>query len=170
MARKPPPSGELDLDRRPSYRFAMLAEASMRWLARFYVPQHGLSVAGWKTLSVIGRHEPCNPVDVARRTTMNPDKVTRAVDRLVRSKWVERKVDPKDRRRLTLRLTPSGRALHDRIDAVRREKEERFLSVLSPEERRDFYRIMDKLEAHGRAIYSEPPPSPAATDVKRRKR
>ena len=119
MARRSSQGGELDLDRRPSYRFAMLADASMRWLARMYVPQHGLSVSGWKTLSVIGRHEPCNPVDVARRTTMNPDKVTRAVDQLVRSKWAERKVDPEDRRRLTLRLTPAGRALHDRIAHTR---------------------------------------------------
>lgn len=168
MARKTPPVGELDLERRPAYRFAMLADASMRWLARMYVPQDGLSISGWKTLSVIGRYEPCNPVDVARRTTMNPDKVTRAVDQLVKAKWVARTVDPEDRRRLTLRLTPSGRALHDRIDAVRREKETRFLAVLTPEERKAFYAIMDKLDAHGRAIFAEPPPSPARPPGRKR--
>lgn len=89
------------------------------WPADLY-RKFGLMVGGWRTLSIIGRYEPIHPGSIAERTSVEPDKVTRAVDRLVGRGLVARKADSKDRRRIVLTLTVHGRRIHAEIDGVRR--------------------------------------------------
>ena len=109
----------LDLEHRLAYRFAMLSAQATRCLGDLY-REHGLTVVGWRTLSLIGRYEPIYPSSIAERTSVDADKVTRAVDRLVAKRLVVRKVDAEDRRRIVLRLTAHGRRVHAEIDRVRR--------------------------------------------------
>src|SRR3954471_8132025 len=97
----------LDLEHRTAYRFSMLAAQSTRCMADLY-RKAGITVGGWRTLSLIGRYEPIYPSSIAERTSVDPDKVTRAVDRLVEKGLVARKVDNADRRRIALRLTARG--------------------------------------------------------------
>lgn len=149
-----PSEADLDLEHRTAYRFAMLAEGSMRCLAGMFVPRFGLTVAGWRVMAIIGRYEPIFPLQVAQLATMQADKVTRAVDQLVEAGLVVRTIDAEDRRRIALRLTRRGRAIHDEIDQARRVIERRFLGVLSAAELRSFYAVMDKLDAHGRELFA----------------
>lgn len=142
----------LDLEHRTAYRFAVLSAMSTRCIADLY-RRHGLTVSGWRTLSLIGHHEPIHPGGIAERTSVDPDKVTRAVDRLVHRKLVERALDRTDRRRIVLTLTRRGRKVHDEIDHVRRVMEKEFLSVLSADELRRFNASLDKLETQARRIF-----------------
>jgi DNA-binding MarR family transcriptional regulator len=143
----------LDLERRTAYRFAIMAAQSTRCMADLY-RKLGLTVGGWRTLSLIGRYEPIHPSSIASRTSVDPDKVTRAVDRLVSKGLVARKVDSEDRRRIVLTLTARGRRVYTEIDQVRRAVEERFLSVLSKDELTRFNATLDKLEAQARSIFT----------------
>ena len=145
---------ELDLEHRTAYRFALLADGSMRCLAGMFVPKFGLTVAGWKIMAIIGRYQPIFPVEAARYATMDADKVTRAVDQLVDAGMVTRTVDTEDRRRVALSLTKKGHAIHDEIDRARRVIERSFLSVLDARELKAFYQIMDKLDARGRTLFT----------------
>jgi DNA-binding MarR family transcriptional regulator len=142
----------LDLEHRTAYRFAVLSAMSTRSIADLY-RRHGLTVGGWRTLSLIGHYEPIYPSGIAERTSVDPDKVTRAVDRLVEKKLVTRKVDGADRRRVVLTLTARGRRVYAQIDRVRRVLEKEFLSVLTREELRSFNACLDKLEAQARRIF-----------------
>ena len=143
----------LDLEHRLAYRFAMLSAQATRCLGDLY-REHGLTVVGWRTLSLIGRYEPIYPSSIAERTSVDADKVTRAVDRLVAKRLVVRKVDAEDRRRIVLRLTAHGRRVHAEIDRVRRMIEVEFLSVLAAEELARFYATLGKLEAHASRIFA----------------
>lgn len=143
----------LDLEHRTAYRFSMLAAQSTRCMADLY-RKLGLTVGGWRTLSLIGRYEPIHPSSIAERTSVDPDKVTRAVDRLVDKGLVARKIDKLDRRRVVLTLTARGRRVHAEIDQVRRAVEEKFLSVLTKDELKGFNAVMDKLEAQARRIFT----------------
>jgi DNA-binding MarR family transcriptional regulator len=145
---------DLDLEHRTAYRFAILADGSMRCLAGMFAPKFGLTVAGWKIMAIIGHYEPVFPVDAARHATMDADKVTRAVDQLVVAGWVTRTVDSEDRRRLALNLTKKGRAIYEEIDHARRVIERQFLSVLNARELKLFYQVMDKLDAQGRKLFT----------------
>lgn len=148
------PGPSLDLEHRTAYRFAVLSAMSTRSIAELY-RRHGLTVSGWRTLSLIGHHEPIHPSAISDRTSVDPDKVTRAVDRLVRQRLVARKLDKVDRRRVVLRLTPRGRKVHDEIDSVRRVLEREFLSVLTAKERARLHDTLDKLEEQARRMFRD---------------
>jgi len=143
----------LDLEHRTAYRFSMLAAQSTRCMGDLY-RKLGLTVGGWRTLSIIGRYEPIYPGSIAERTSVDADKVTRAVDRLVSKGFVARKVDFQDRRRIVLTLTARGRRVYTEVEQVRRAVEAKFLSVLTKEEFARFNALMDKLEAHARRIFT----------------
>ena len=53
-------SPALDLEHRTAYRFAILSAMSTRCVADLY-RKLGLTVGGWRTLSIIGRFEPIYP-------------------------------------------------------------------------------------------------------------
>lgn len=145
---------KLDLEHRTAYRFAILSAMSTRCLGDLY-RKLGLTVGGWRTLSLIGRYEPIHPSSIAERTSVDADKVTRAVDRLVNRGLVARKVDKEDRRRVVLTLTARGRRVHAELDHVRRVVEAEFLSVLDPAELRGFLAAMDKLETQARRLFTD---------------
>jgi DNA-binding MarR family transcriptional regulator len=102
---------------------------------------------------VIGNYEPIHPSSIAERTSVDPDKVTRAVDRLVAKTLVVRNTDKVDRRRIVLRLSARGRRSYNEIEKVRRQVEVEFLSVLSGGELRSFYAILEKLEAQAQRMF-----------------
>jgi DNA-binding MarR family transcriptional regulator len=67
-----------------------------------------------KLLQSISSREPATLNDVAKAIGRGAPAVSRSVDALVRAGLVERTQDPKNRRRLALRLTSEGR---DRLAA-----------------------------------------------------
>jgi DNA-binding MarR family transcriptional regulator len=149
-----PRESELDLEHRPAYRFSILAALSTRAMSGLLAERAGLTVSGWRAFSVIGAWEPISSGGVARRSSMDADKVTRAVDRLVEKGLVARKVDAADRRRVSLTLTTKGRRIYADLDHARRAIDVEFLSVLSEAERRSFFAALDKLELQARRIFS----------------
>lgn len=145
----------LDLKERLAYRFLNLAGQQMRCLAEMYVPWYRLTIAKWKVLSVIGFFAPMSSTAVGRHTSLEPDKVSRTTDQLVRAGLVVRKQDHRDRRRVILSLSPKGKRVNDAIEEVRRAIEVELLSVLSPQELETFYSTLDKLDDRAAIIFAE---------------
>jgi len=141
-----------DVEHRTAYRFAMLSTMSTRAMADLF-RRHGLTDLGWRVFSLIGHLEPVHPSSIAKRASFDPDKVTRAVDRLVRIGLVGRSEDSADRRRSILKVTPRGRKVYSEIERARRTMEKQFLSVLDANELRIFHSALDKLEAQARKLY-----------------
>lgn len=127
---------------------------STRCAAEMYTKKFGVTVAGWKVLSIVGTYEPIRLGGVASRASMDLDKISRAVDRLVTTGLVVRTADTQDRRRVVLTLTARGRRVYSEIDYVLRAVDARFLSVPTKDELRRFKLAMDKLEAQARRIFA----------------
>jgi DNA-binding MarR family transcriptional regulator len=144
----------LALDQRASYRFSLLSKQETRCLAAMYGPKYGLSISTWKVLSVIGRFAPVSATEAGKRTSLEPDKVTRAVDSLVEQGLVLRRQDPDDRRRVILSLSAKGKRTHDDIDRVRHVLELEFLGVLTPDELETLYTVLDKLADRAADIFA----------------
>jgi DNA-binding MarR family transcriptional regulator len=71
------------------------------------------------------------------------------VHRLAAAGYIERRVNPEDRRARTLRLTARGQALRDRLRAAGRASQERILAPLAQKERTFFLEMLTRLvEAH----------------------
>lgn len=137
----------LDLEHRLTYRFSVISSMVMRAVASMYGPKYGLLPPNWKALAAIGRYGPMSAKDVCARTTVEPDKVTRAVDRLVALGYVRRAQDGLDRRRVVLSLSPLGRKVCEDIEGATRRIELLLLDGLSTREREALDRITTKLQA-----------------------
>lgn len=150
-----PGGASFDLEHRLTYRFGTLSTRVIRCVARMYGPKYGLLPSSWKAMGVIGRYGPVSAKEVCERTTVEPDKVTRAVDRLVQLGYVSRKRNPRDGRCVVLSLSPLGRRVYRDIEGVTRRIEVMLLDALSSRERATLNRIFDKLEAQAREHISD---------------
>jgi DNA-binding MarR family transcriptional regulator len=140
----------LALEQRTTYRFSIISKRLVDCLAEMHQSKYGLSINGWKVMSVVGRFGPLAAFEVGKFVSLDPDKVTRTVDLLVKQSYVLRKQDSADRRRISLSLSAKGKRVHDDIETVRYAMEREFLSVLDPAELANFYAVMDKLDLQAR--------------------
>ena len=134
------------LEERTTYRFSILAARQTRCLSEMYLQKFGLSVSQWKVLPIIGYCGPMSAKEVGERTSLEPEKVSRAVDQLVARGFVTRRSDLKDRRRVVLSLASKGKEVFKESERLREAIEAEFLDVLGPKEKSTFHRILDKLE------------------------
>jgi len=137
----------LTLEQRITYRFAIISKRLTDRLAEMHKPKYGLNVNGWKVMTVVGRFGPLAAFEVGQFVSLDPDKVSRTVDLLVKQGYVLRRQDKADRRRISLSLSAKGQKVHDEIEKVRCALEVRFLSVLDRSELSGLYTTLDKLEA-----------------------
>lgn len=70
---------------------------------------HGLNVARYRVLGVLNRFGLCTMTEVATFTAIDRTTLTRMVDQLVDTKFVERKAGARDRRQVLLEMTELGR-------------------------------------------------------------
>jgi DNA-binding MarR family transcriptional regulator len=148
-------NSDYSMEKRTAYRFSILSTLNMRCVAELYTRKHKLSTAGWRILSIIGRFEPVFPGVAGQLSTMDPDKVTRAVDRLVEMGLVVRNTDAADRRRVILCLSSKGHTVYDEIESASQEIEAELRSAVSAQEWAQFSAVLDKLEAQGKLLFTE---------------
>ena len=142
----PSRSGQASLQNRVAYRFSILANLSSAALAAMYGQRFSLTTADWKTLAIVGHYEPVWPGSIAERTSMVPESVSRALDRLYGKGLIDRENDEQDRRRVVVTLSRKGRKAFSEIEKVRLAMEEDLLGALSAGERESLFSILDKLD------------------------
>jgi DNA-binding MarR family transcriptional regulator len=146
----------LDQEQWVAYRLSMLSGHNARGLAAMYTKRFRITVAQWRVLTVIGRHSPASATTVANHTSLEPDKVTRAVDSLVRLGMVNRRSDRRDRRFVVLTLSANGKRVNHEIQMVRNAMELELVGALTLGETRTLYRLLDKLQARAARMFKNP--------------
>jgi len=91
----------------PEALAARLAAVAHQWVSEG--PAERSERARRKMLNAVASKEPATLGDVAKALGRGAPAVSRSIDTLVRAGLVERMQDPKNRRRLALRLTSAGR-------------------------------------------------------------
>ncbi|MCM2333563.1 MAG: MarR family transcriptional regulator [Anaeromyxobacteraceae bacterium] len=104
-----------------------------------------LSAPQVHTLLALGHEGALAMGDLARRVAVTEKTITGLVDRLQRDGLVERRRDGADRRVIHVGLTAAGAALAGRLDAEVLQALTRLLSRLGAADRRDLFRIIEKL-------------------------
>ena len=115
--------------------------------------KHGLSIAEWRVVLSLKQQPDRTARDITRAWGMEKMAVNRAVRRLEAEGFVASRVDPGDKRRRVLRLTPSGMALYRRVepDATARYRE--ITEGLSAREKKALSGALGKLvERTGRLL------------------
>lgn len=109
--------------------------------------ESGVKPPTYGVLNVVGQRGPVSQREVCDVLGVHPSDMTEIMDIVEREGWVERRRDPEDRRRYRLTLTPAGRRIRARYDALAAEAEARVLEPLSETERRTLLDLVAKVVA-----------------------
>ncbi|WP_232793262.1 MarR family winged helix-turn-helix transcriptional regulator [Caulobacter hibisci] len=97
----------------PSYLSYLMyqTEQHRRAMAADHVARHGLSFPKWVAMLSLARFGECSMTRLAKLSAADRTTLTRSIDGLIRDGLVERGGAPNDRRKVVVRLTPTGAAL-----------------------------------------------------------
>jgi DNA-binding MarR family transcriptional regulator len=138
---------QLDLFRFVPFRLNRLAAEVSAALSSEYQERYGLDIPEWRVLATLGFHDDaCSAQYIAHCTRTHKSTISRAVTALMRRQLVERVENEDDRREYRLRMTRKGRALYHELIPRLLRKEQEILSCLSAQERKDFARMLGKIE------------------------
>ncbi|MFB0835763.1 MarR family winged helix-turn-helix transcriptional regulator [Arthrobacter halodurans] len=96
-----------------------------------------------------GGGTPLRLSELAERLRIAPRSATEVVDQLEARGLVARAPDPRDRRATLVSLTAEGRALTERVGAVRGEQSDFFFARLAPKDRGELGRLLGILAEEG---------------------
>jgi len=96
------------------------AEAAIRDRLLPLLVEHGLTMEHWRIVAVVDDHPGIGMSSLASTAVVPGATLTRHTDKLVELGLVVRHVDPADKRRAVLALSPRGRALATRLRAEER--------------------------------------------------
>jgi DNA-binding MarR family transcriptional regulator len=151
-SRKPPADGALVLTEFVPYRLAVLADLVSRALAQIYADRFDLTRHEWRVLAALAVHPSMLARDVAAYSALDKMSVSRAVATMEAKAYIVREDDPDDRRNKILRITRSGRALHEKIVPLVRAREDYMLGALTNADRQAFDRILSALTLRAREL------------------
>lgn len=108
----------------------------------------GITPPHFGLMLVLHRGDARTPLQLARHVGHHAAAITRHLDRLEEKRLIARKSDPDDRRSVTLRLTPAGRAVIRRALPIAQRMQTQFDAALSPTERKRFNATLRLLINH----------------------
>ncbi len=143
----PRKGARLDLFRFVPFRLNRLAAEVSASLSEEYQERYALDIPEWRVLATIGfRNEACSAQYIAHCTRTHKSTISRAVTALLARQLVERVANEDDRREFALRMTRKGTALYERLVPRLLRKEQEMMSCLTATERKDFARLLGKIE------------------------
>lgn len=107
--------------------------------------KHGVSMWGYTVLLALDESPVRTQAALAEAIGADKTRIIPTLDELQDDGYIERRPDPADRRVRLLAITDAGRAVKDTVQDEIQRGEERWLSVLSPSERRVFLTALQEM-------------------------
>ena len=143
----PKKAARLDLLKFVPFQLNRLAAEVSSAISAEYATRYGLDIPEWRVLATLGfRHEPCSAQYVADCTRTHKSTISRAVTSLLKRQIIERVENEEDRREFRLQLTRKGATLYEELIPRLLRREQEILSCLSAQDRKDFVRLLGKIE------------------------
>ncbi|WP_395312142.1 MarR family transcriptional regulator [Mycobacterium sp. AMU20-3851] len=106
---------------------------------------HDLTMWGYVVLCALDGGPVRTQAALAEAIGADKTRIIRTLDDLQDRGYIERQVDPEDRRVRLLAITADGQKVKDAAQAEIQRGEERWLGVLTADERRTFLRVLGLL-------------------------
>ena len=134
-----------------TYLAYLLARASQTISDTFHaeLPRFGLSVPEWRVMACLVDEDGLGVGELAAMSIMKQPRMTKLLDRMAAQALVERRADPRDRRRALIHLTARGRAAVRPVLAAARAHEGAVLAPFSEAERAVIKQALDLLIGEG---------------------
>ncbi len=97
------------------------------------------------TIITLFEQEPCRLSELSRRLGISAPTTTGIVDRLERGGYANRLADPRDRRAVSVVLTPKGRRIAKTFRETVQERWHELLCNLSAEDQENYLRLLKKI-------------------------
>ena len=153
---------KLDLFKFVPFRLNRLGAEVSAALSSEYRERYGLDIPEWRVIATLGfRNEACSAQYIAQCTRTHKSTISRAVTSLLERQLVERVENEDDRREFRLRMTPRGTALYEELIPRLLRREQEILSCLSTQERKDFAKLLGKIEDNLGLVQASRPMSEA---------
>ena len=137
----------LDLFKFVPFRLNRLSAEVSQALSSEYQERYGLDIPEWRVLATLGfRNEACTAQYISHCTRTHKSTISRAVMSLMQRHLVERVENADDRREFSLGMTEKGKALYEELIPRLLRKEQGIMACLSAQERKDFARLLGKME------------------------
>lgn len=146
------------------YRLALLSNTISGAIARRYADRFDLTIPDWRVMAVLGRFPDISANEVCERTVMDKVTVSRVVSRLLSAGRIIRRIDPNDRRRSILRLSPEGEAIYEQVVPIARRFEACLFAGFTDEERAQIDAMTARLKARADRLdelFDDPDTCPA---------
>jgi DNA-binding MarR family transcriptional regulator len=131
----------LGVAERPALLIHKLGSEVMRRAER-PLEEMGLTGRQYTALAVLQSDAPASQAELARMCGLLPAQLVAVIDELERDGLAERRRDDADRRRSVVRLTPKGRRLLARGDALAARIEDELLGHLDPAQRARLHEVL----------------------------
>jgi DNA-binding MarR family transcriptional regulator len=115
---------------------------------RASLKRHGLELGHWQTLRDLrglGAPYRATPSELAARAGLSPAAMTKRLDGLERAGYLTRSLDQADRRRITVQLTPAGKAVWERTIRDRDQREQQLLGQVTPAQRGQLTNLLRRI-------------------------
>jgi DNA-binding MarR family transcriptional regulator len=142
-----PPVAKLDLFKFVPFRLNRLGAEVSAALSSEYRARYGLDIPEWRVMATLGfRNEACSAQYIAQCTRTHKSTISRAVTSLLEHGLIERVENTEDRREFRLRMTRKGQTLYEELIPRLLRREQEILSCLTAQERKEFARLLGKIE------------------------
>ena len=130
-------------ERLANLTFSLLAGCQEKeaWLAE----QHGLFQAEFKCLRLFGTDESLNNTQISKRMNLSPSRLTRIIDGLVKKGYMQREIDPDDRRNMIVTLSRRGKILTNKLNRAFVEVHEEILQDIDVSQHEPLISAMENL-------------------------
>jgi len=102
----------------------------------------------WRVILQLASRGPMTNRELATMVGLDAANITRVVQNLGELGFVTTRVSATDRRKQIISLTAEGAAAHDIIAPTRKQVGDELLECFSPNERKKFFDLLNKLEEH----------------------
>jgi DNA-binding MarR family transcriptional regulator len=134
---------------KPTWLVTQLATYARRLVADAH---EGLSAGmhHYRILAALAEFGPMSQADLSRRGNLDRSDVVAAVNELAGQGFVERQVDPQDKRRNVIQLTRAGTNQLRRLDTALNRVQDELLTPLTAAERTELVDLLARLLDHQR--------------------
>ena len=143
----------LQLERYLPYRLSILSNRISALISEIYSYKFALSITEWRIIAVLGEYPDVSADEVSLKTQIEKSILSRAINKLVQRKLLQREFDPFDRRRSMLRLTATGLSVYDEVVPVSYDYEKALVSCFTDAEREQFSEFIDRLYQHAESPF-----------------
>jgi DNA-binding MarR family transcriptional regulator len=135
-----------------SLRLDLLARVSQRHADKDYRERLGLGLLQCRMIGLVGSQGPMTFKALCKATEVEKSQASRLVAGLTERGIFQTTSAPADQRRVIIALSAYGKKIHEQVYRLASERNERWLRVLTEEQREVFFACMDALMQQARKL------------------